>query len=409
MWLVLVLAACRGGDDSQQADTNAAAELTYYKDVKPILEQHCTRCHTDGGVGPVSFDDPDTVVSMAARIAERTAAGEMPPPAPDPDCQPYENSDRLYMTDEARQVLADWAEAGAPLGEEAEAADPVPPLSLAPFDVELYPSQPIAPDFPADRNLYWCAALPSLGDVDKFITGLEVIPDNTQILHHVVLFHDTTGSFADAPAEGRACSVFGDTGFEFMYAWGPGGTPLSFPDGVGMRVPANASLVIQMHYYDSGDPNPDQTGVGVKLADAVDSEVRLDILGPVTFNIPAGESAWQESDKWRYRSELGDYRILAVWPHMHLLGTQFDMGITHDDGSETCLVDLDGYNFHDQVTLQYETPVPFADGDSIKVTCTWDNSADNPYQVNDPPQDVGWGEDSEDEMCFAFTYGYTVP
>jgi hypothetical protein len=29
-------------------------------------------------------------------------------------------------------------------------------------------------------------------------------------------------------------------------------------------------------------------------------------------------------------------------------------------------------------------------------------------QINDPPEDVVFGEQTDQEMCYAFTYGYTV-
>ena len=45
-------------------------------------------------------------------------------------------------------------------------------------------------------------------------------------------------------------------------------------------------------------------------------------------------------------------------------------------------------------------------GDVVTVNCQWDNSATNPNQPHDPPQDVVFGEGTGDEMCYAFTYGY---
>ncbi len=39
-----------------------ARDLSYYADVKPILESNCVNCHQAGGVAPFTLDDPATVV-----------------------------------------------------------------------------------------------------------------------------------------------------------------------------------------------------------------------------------------------------------------------------------------------------------------------------------------------------------
>ena len=93
-----------------------------------------------------------------------------------------------------------------------------------------------------------------------------------------------------------------------------------------------------------------------------------------------------------------------MWPHMHLLGIGFDEIIKHEDDTEDCLLHQDGWSEEDQVVASFKEPVTLRTGDTVKVTCTWDNSAENPNQQNDPPVDVGFGEHTDDEMCFGFTY-----
>ena len=64
----------------------------------------------------------------------------------------------------------------------------------------------------------------------------------------------------------------------------------------------------------------------------------------------------------------------------------------------------DGWSEEDQVVASFLEPVELGTGDTVKVTCYWDNSASNPNQRNDPPVDVEFGEHTDDEMCFGFTY-----
>lgn len=73
---------------------------------------------------------------------------------------------------------------------------------------------------------------------------------------------------------------------------------------------------------------------------------------------------------------------------------------------DECAVDASPWDFHNQISAFYEEPIVIDEGDKVKLTCTWDNSADSPYQYNDPPQDVHFGEETTSEMCYAFTYRY---
>jgi mono/diheme cytochrome c family protein len=87
---------------------------TYYRDVQPILEKNCVSCHVKGGIAPFALDDPKEATARAERIMQVTQVGYMPPYPPSQDSQPFLNERRLGTA--SKQILADWAKAGAPLG-----------------------------------------------------------------------------------------------------------------------------------------------------------------------------------------------------------------------------------------------------------------------------------------------------
>ena len=87
---------------------------TYYTDVQPILEKNCVSCHVKGGIAPFVLDDPKEAVARAERVAQVTQADYMPPWPPGKDSQPFLNERKLGTA--SKQILADWAKAGAPLG-----------------------------------------------------------------------------------------------------------------------------------------------------------------------------------------------------------------------------------------------------------------------------------------------------
>ena len=87
---------------------------TYYVDVQPILEKNCVTCHVAGGIAPFALDNPEDAVEWSGRIAEVTKSDYMPPWPPARDSALFLNERRLGQA--SKQILEDWAKAGAPLG-----------------------------------------------------------------------------------------------------------------------------------------------------------------------------------------------------------------------------------------------------------------------------------------------------
>ena len=78
--------------------------------------------------------------------------------------------------------------------------------------------------------------------------------------------------------------------------------------------------------------------------------------------------------------------------HMHTFGHTGRFFVEHEDGSETCLLDIDDWDFNWQRDYDFQIPVKLAAGDRLSVRCSWDNPTD---------QDLNWGEGTGDEMCLA--------
>lgn len=401
-WVALLaLAACHGED---------AVDVTYWRDVRPVLDESCARCHTDGGLAPSSFDDPDAVIAMAPLIVASVDAGTMPPPAPDPACADYEDADRYVLDEAEKQVLRDWVAAGVPLGDEADAPAPYELPTLAPFDAQIAGSAPYQPTFAeGSRDDYRCWAVELGNEDDVYLTGIEALidPEHLGFVHHAVLFDDSDGGWSGgadpADADGFPCGGFGEGDWAFLHGWGPGASPITFGDGRGMRLDDHAKLVIQAHYFDNGAAVPDQLAYGLLLAPEVADEVYQIPINPDDFHIPAGDADYTSAVDftWDY---LFPVTLLSVWPHMHLLGTGFDFQVAHADGTEDCVVRMDGWDFHNQVPARLVDPVVVQGGDTVQMSCHYDNSDANPNQFNDPPAEVSFGEGTNDEMCFGFTY-----
>lgn len=119
--LVLVMAGCGGGEETQVGDLTGTVcpeggtSLTYEEFARPFLEDYCLRCHSADVEGPAregapadhNFDTHSECRNLADHIDQRAGSGpdatntEMPPDDPRPST-------------EERRMLSEWLACGAP-------------------------------------------------------------------------------------------------------------------------------------------------------------------------------------------------------------------------------------------------------------------------------------------------------
>lgn len=219
--------------------------------------------------------------------------------------------------------------------------------------------------------------------------------------------------------------------FNTIGSWVPGVPAAPLPAGTGIRVEPGSMLAVQMHYNtQSADPVADQSTIEISTTDAVDREATTLLmvdLGWVTngllgepMTIPAGESRVGHSMTASYdsvflaraRQTLGlasDAPLVLhnANHHMHELGTSQRTEIRHDDGSQSCVLDIPEWDFAWQGSYDLETAMTIRPGDTLWMGCSWDNSAANQPVIDGQlkePADVSWGEGTSDEMCLGAFY-----
>ncbi len=103
-------------------------EVTYTKDIAPILQRSCENCHRADSVAPMSLTTYDEVRPWARAIKQRTGvgprAGVMPPWYVEKNIgiQHFKNDPSL--SDEEIAKIAKWADSGAPRGNPADMPPP---------------------------------------------------------------------------------------------------------------------------------------------------------------------------------------------------------------------------------------------------------------------------------------------
>src|SRR5260370_33294172 len=90
-------------------------------------------------------------------------------------------------------------------------------------------------------------------------------------------------------------------------------------------------------------------------------------------------------------------QLIAIHPHMHMLGHEMKIWARMRDESIKPLIHIDDWDFNWQGFYWFRTPVALPVASRIELTAAWDNSSLNPRNPNKPPPDVFWGARTVDE------------
>ncbi|HEY7204173.1 MAG TPA: ascorbate-dependent monooxygenase [Methylomirabilota bacterium] len=406
--ILAVLAAVSGA----AAD---APPVTFSQHVAPLLQQHCQECHRPGGGAPFTLEAYAHVYQRRHKILESVEKRRMPPWKAVAGYGDLAGERRL--SDAEIATLARWVAAGAPEGDPRDLPPPrafAAASTLDAADLVLRPDQAFTvPGRGGD--VYRCFSIPTAFPEDRYFTTAVVVPGNSKIVHHMLAMVDRTGASAGRTTNGvgrdgeRGYPCFGGPGFRidgYLGGWAPGARPWELPEGVGMLLPRGARVVFQLHYHNAQlAPQTDLTELRLKAATGpVARRLHFMRVGQFSLSIPAGNP--------RYQIEAGTFvhqpiQLIAIHPHMHMLGREMKVWARMKDESITPLIHIADWDFNWQGFYWFRTPVTLPIASWIELTAAWDNSAQNPRNPNTPPRDVFWGERTVDEMGHAAIL-YTV-
>lgn len=386
-----------------------AGAPTFDKDVAPIVFDHCATCHRPGQVAPFPLLNYHDVRKRDKQIARVVGQKIMPPWKAEPGFGEFSNDRHLSAQDIA--TIRQWVESG---GAEGDATDlpPTPQFSddwtLGKPDVVLEPARAytLGAEGP---DLYRCFVVPTHLAEDRYVTAIEVWPGNRKVVHHVIVYVDTSGKAreleAQDPGHGPGYTSFGGVGFKAegsLGGWAPGMYPNRLPDGVGRFLPKNSDIVVQVHYHRSGKTETDQTKVALYFAKGpVDKRLRAALVAKRALYIPAGNSNFVVHASLPVKYNVTVYHVI---PHMHLLGREMKVTATLPDGTLVPLVHVQNWDFNWQTSYEFKTPVHLPAGSRVDLEARYDNSTNNPLNPSDPPRLATWGEQTTDEMCLAFLH-----
>lgn len=325
------------------------------------------------------------------------------------------------------------------------------------------PYQPAPPQGSTDE--YRCFLIdPALTEA-AYLTGSQFLPQNTEIVHHAILYRVAPAEVAhaksvDAKTEGDGWQCFGGTGLSdgsgdgdgsggdrWIGAWAPGNNETLIGDLAGYPVEPGTQIVLQVHYNllaTNGKPGPtDQSSMRLRLvpgtADVTPLHTML-VTAPIELPCTPAESGplcdraaaiedlvtrtgaharqtVEALNAWCNKGQnpvpgptqhcdlpiQNPALLYAVTPHMHLLGRSISVELNPGTPGARKLLDQPVFNFDDQSSQPLPQPVRLNTGDTIRVSCTHDAALRSQLPQLKPlkPRYVVWGDGTSDEMCLA--------
>ncbi len=300
---------------------------------------------------------------------------------------------------------------------------------------------------------YRCFVLDPHLTRDSFITGLNILPGQPKVVHHVILFSVPPSSVKaaeakDADEAGEGWTCFGGTGLEsvgqslddapWLGAWAPGGSEQVMAKDVGVPVAKGSRVIMQVHYNLLAGPRPDVSSAQLRLAPGTAKLAPLETMllpAPVELPCRPGHDQSPLCDRTtavadvqqRFGSDIGQtanylhllcgrgrvgavqtcdrevhspVTIRAAAGHMHLLGRSIKIEVDPGTRKARTVLDIPVWDFDNQGAKPVR-PIALKAGDTVRVTCRHDQSLRDllPSFKGQPERYVVWGEGTTDEMC----------
>ena len=386
------------------ADSDKPADVTFTRDVAPILQRSCQTCHRAGSIAPMSLITYQDSRPWARSIKEKVVRRQMPPWHIDRNVGINKFKDDPSLTDAEIATISRWVDQGAP---EGNPSDMPPPRKFGALDRWHIGEPDLVVTMPKPYRLkakggdeYYDIDLDPGFKEDMYVSAVETKPDSGfKVIHHA------TTNLVEDPED--------DPVGLFLNEYAVGKNADLFPENSGRMIRAGSKIHLNLHLHPGGEETPVQVSVGFKFYPK-NVKPRYTVftqhMGDVTeLDIPAGQIARSDGYFRLQKPAL----ISAFQPHFHTRGKAQCIEAIYPDvrpdsarpgpaRTETlsCVSD---YQFGWSITYPYaEEVAPLLPAGTIIHITTWhDNTDNNPHNPN-PKNWTGFGQRTIDEMSFAW-------
>jgi len=391
----------------------ADEEITYAKQIAPIIQEKCQICHQPNSIAPVEFMTYRDVIREARSIKHKVETRVMPPWHIDTTVGIQHFKNNRGLTDEEIDLIARWVDDEVPFGDRA---DLPPPMEFPDPNRWQLADQFGEPDLIIKSDPYtlaaktqdkWFRPLVATGITEpRWVRAIEIkpsYPDGRKIVHHILAFlvqeeDGITGLASGAQGAQTSSGLFME--------WAVGKVGEVFAPDAGKLMLPGAKIRWEVHMHAIGKEVVDsqvELGVYFYPKDFVPKNRTIlkfyDVTNGGELDIRPGEIAVTQ----QYHVLPAPARLENFQPHMHMRGKAMRMEAVYPDGRTELLNQVNNFQWNWHVNYIYEDDVAplLPKGTTLVFTAWHDNTERNPNNP-DPEQWVGWGDRTVDEMAHAW-------
>ena len=398
----------------------AADDVTYNRDVAPLMQRSCETCHRPNSIAPMSLQTYEEVRPWARNIRDKITR-----PDNDPDRMPpwfieknigVQNfKEDISLSPEEVATIAAWVDGGAERGNPADLPPPIEwpdgkDWSFGEPDLVISSPEHVLEAVAAD----WYGLLdgsPTGLTEDRWVKAVEVrevlldeaiVERKSGDLNLFVVHHAVISARERSEVIQTQSRPGGDRGpadlFSVVHEVGQNAT--HYPEVLGVRLPAGSSLNWDLHLHSIGVEVPFRIDVAFKFHPRgwePKYSGRGGIISYLTFDIdipPEEPNAMMEGMQLVTKPGI----MMTFEPHLHSSGKRMCIEAIYPTGLSEML-NCAGYNHNwVKVYVYDEDHAPLLPANTIlRVTAWYDNTLNNP-RVTDPRNWKGYGNRSTDDM-----------
>jgi len=387
----------------------SAQDVTFARDIMPIIQENCQDCHRAEGIAPMSLMTYDEVKPWAPLIQYKVVNREMPPWHIDREIgiQQFKN-DRALSDDEVAMISA-WVEAGSPLGNPAD----LPPArefadagewSIGEPDMVVsweYTVPAVGPDLYGDIYSEDLVGKMRNGRYIKAIQTRTVDDASRRVVHHALSY---------ASSDGDRTNPEGD---QFLVEYASGKSAEIYPENSGVLLPPDSEIRLSYHMHPVGVETNAKVELGIVFyPEGYVPEYRRWskqlAQRQSLIDIPANEVVRTDGYVYFHTNAT----ITAFQPHMHGLGSYQCLELIYPSEGSTAKTEMIScahwdYNWHTIYNYDEDVAPLVPAGTVAHIISYFDNTEANPGN-HDARNWTGDGARTIDEMSFSWLGWYSM-
>ena len=406
---------------------DAPKQVTFSKDVAPILQAKCQDCHQPNSIAPMSLIKFDEVRPWARAIRERVSTRQMPPWHIDKSVGVQKFKNDMSLSDEQIDTIVRWIDAGAPQGDPRDLPAPKPLITsnewigqrdgFGPPDITIKSDEYMMPA--KHQDVWWRPQSTIPITEPRWVKMVEIRPSSIQarkVVHHSIAYEVLDPSNTDSVNTGTANGPGGPGGGANpddlvnrrpqIMEWAIGKGYDLYREGTGKLIMPGETISWDQHLHAVGEEISTGSELGIWFYPKGQEPKKRSYLIGFTgidrskmLDIAPNSVAYTEGFTVLKENTI----ITNFQPHFHLRGKAMQVEAIKPDGSRQIISYVGNFNFNWMTNYVYDddaAPI-FPKGTIIHVSAYYDNTKANKNNP-DPEQWVGYGDRTVDEMAHAW-------